>query len=117
MIKAKDKDKRLILIWRPTSLLNVDLKILSKALADRLKKCLPFLVSRSQTVYVEDLSVKEEEVSDTLHVAAFLKIKGLVTIDIQNAFDSVDHLFLITELEKHGSNFSMFLLVLEIAFL
>ena len=34
LIEKKDKDKRLIQNWRRVSLLNVDLKILSKALAD-----------------------------------------------------------------------------------
>ena len=43
LIEKKDKVKRLIQNWRPISLLNVDLKILSKALADSIKKYLPFL--------------------------------------------------------------------------
>ena len=51
LIGKKDKDKRLIQNWRPVSLLNVDLKILSKALADCIKKYLPFLISSNQTAY------------------------------------------------------------------
>ena len=38
LIGKKENDKRLIKNWRPISLLNVDTKILSKALAMRLKK-------------------------------------------------------------------------------
>ena len=49
LIEKKDKDRRLIQNWRPISLLNVDLKILSKALADRIKKYLPFFISSNQT--------------------------------------------------------------------
>ena len=49
LIEKKDKDKRLIQNWIPMSLLNVDLKILSKAVADRIKKYLPFLISSNQT--------------------------------------------------------------------
>ena len=57
LIEKKDKDKRFIKNWRPISLLNVDYKIISKALASRLKKVLPNLISPQQTAYV-DLFVK-----------------------------------------------------------
>ena len=45
LIRKKDTDKRLIQNWRPISLLNIDLKILSKALVDCIKKYLPILIS------------------------------------------------------------------------
>ena len=38
LIEKRGKDKRFIKNWRPISLLNVDVKIVSKALAMRLKK-------------------------------------------------------------------------------
>lgn len=75
-------------------MLNVDLKILSKALADRLKKFLPFPVSSSQTANVDGRFISEggRLNSDILHLGDFWKVKGLlITIDIQKAF--VDHLF------------------------
>ena len=38
LIEKKDRDKRYIKHWRPISLLDVDTKIISKALAAKLKK-------------------------------------------------------------------------------
>ena len=38
LIEKKDKDKRFIQNWRPISLLNVDLKIISEALSEKVKK-------------------------------------------------------------------------------
>ena len=42
-------------------------------------------------------------ISDILEISDNLKVKGfLMTLDTEKAFYSVNHLFLITELEKHG---------------
>ena len=49
LIEKKDKDKRFIKNWRPISLLNLDYKIISKALASRVKKVPPNLISSQQT--------------------------------------------------------------------
>ena len=105
LIEKKYKDKRPIQNWKPISLLNVDLKILSKALADHIKKYLPFLFSSNQTAYEEGRFISEcgRLFSDILQVTDFLNLIVLVvTVDIQKAFNSVNHLFLITALKKIG---------------
>ena len=53
LIEKKDKDKKLIENWRPISLLNIDTKLISKVLAERLEKVLPSLISKIQIVYVK----------------------------------------------------------------
>ena len=53
LIEKKDKDKKLIKNWIPISLLNVDTKLISKVLAERLKKVFPSLISKNQTAYVK----------------------------------------------------------------
>ena len=59
LIKKKDRDKRYIKNWRPISLLNVDTKILSKAISNKLKTALPTLISLQQTAYVKSRSIGE----------------------------------------------------------
>ena len=44
LIEKEDRDKRFIKNWRPISLLNVDSKIISKALSENLKEVLPDLI-------------------------------------------------------------------------
>ena len=51
LIGKEERDKRLIKNLRPISLLNADTKILSKALAMRLKKVIGILVAPEQSVY------------------------------------------------------------------
>ena len=54
LIEKKERDKRFIKNWRPISLLNVDYKIIAKALATRLKETLPRLIYFQQTAYVRN---------------------------------------------------------------
>ena len=105
LIEKKEKDKRFIKNWRPISLLNVDVKLISKVLATRLRNVLPNLISSSQTAYVKNRFISEggRLISDILEVTDYFKINGLLlTIDIEKAFDSVNHLFLISVLDKYG---------------
>ena len=55
LIAKKDRDKRFFKNWRPVSLFNVDTKILSKSLAEKLKNILPELISSNQTAYVKNV--------------------------------------------------------------
>ena len=54
LIDKKGKDKRCIKNWRPISLVNVDTKIVSKAIALRLKKVILKLIQCDQTAYVNN---------------------------------------------------------------
>ena len=105
LIEKKDRDERFIKNWRPISLLNVDSKIISKALSEKLKEVLPDLISSQQTAYVKNRHIGESGrlISDIIEITEIRNIEGfLVTMDIEKAFDSLDHNFLIFTLEKYG---------------
>ena len=105
MLEKRDKDKTKIINWRPISLLNVDLKIISKVIANRLKKVLHKIIASNQTAYVKNRFIGEggRLLSDILETSDKLNIGGfLVTIDFQKAFDSLSHNFVIESCRKFG---------------
>ena len=86
-------------------MLNADLKLISKALATRLKDILPHLISSNQTAYAKNRYVRESGrlIYDVLETASILNKKGfLVTVDIENVFNTVDHSFLLAVSRKYG---------------
>ena len=76
--RKKDKNKKLIKDWRPISLLNVDIRLISKVVAERIIKLLPSLISKNQTVYVKGkfISKGDRLISDILEIFDNLKIKN-----------------------------------------
>ena len=84
-------------------MLNVDSKIISKALSEKLKKVLSDLISSQQTAYVKNRHIGESGrlISNITEITNIRKIGGfLITMDIEKAFDSLDHNFLISTSEN-----------------
>ena len=105
LIKKKDKDKRLIKNWRPISLINVDIKVASKAIANRLKAVIHNLISVDQTAYVKGRFIGESirVINDLIeHIDREDEEGILFSTDIEKAFDSVDHNFLFATLKRYG---------------
>ena len=75
----------------------MDYKIICKALASRLKKVLPHLISPQQTAHVENRFIGESGrlIADILNKEEFL-----LTMDIEKVFDSLDHTFVISVLKN-----------------
>ena len=83
--------------------MNVGLKIISKAFSEKLKKVLPELISSQQRTYVKNRYIGESRrlISDVIEIVKIKKIEVfLVIMDIEKAFDSLDHSLLISALQK-----------------
>ena len=91
--------------WRPISLLNVDYKIVSKALSLRLRKVLPYIIHGDQTC-----SVIGRSITDNVHLLRnifdFVEQKGIrcafVNLDQAKAFDRVSTEYLLEVLQAFG---------------
>ena len=72
-------------------------------LATRLIETLPKLISFQQTAYVKNRFIGEwgRLISDILEMSESLNLKGyIVTVDIEKAFDSLSHSFLLACLKN-----------------
>ena len=78
LIEKKGRGKRYIQNWQPISLLNVDVKLISKALAERLKNVLPEIIPPNQNAYVKNRCISEggRLISDLLEMSEVLNKEG-----------------------------------------
>ena len=86
-------------------MLNIDTKLISKVIAIRLKKVLNNLISENEIAYSNNRFISEggRLISDIVEMTDLLQTEGiLLTVDIEKVFDSVNHLFLVSALEKYG---------------
>ena len=76
---------------RPISLLNLDIKLISKVPTNRLKSVIFTIVNQNQAG-----DVHNRFMTDVLEVTNSLDIEGiLMRVDIDKAFNSINHSFLM----------------------
>ena len=94
--------------YRPISLLNADLKLISHVLAQHLKKVLPNIINLDQTGYVVKhrfIGFNLRQIQDIIDYADIYKIEGAILfVDFTKAFDSLEWNFMLNTLKHFGFN-------------
>lgn len=91
--------------WRPVSLLCADFKILSRALANRLKECMASLIHEDQSYCVPKRTIFDNLflVRDIITTSRIHSIDlGLFSLDQEKAFDKVSHMYMLKTLKAFG---------------
>ena len=91
--------------WRPISLLNIDYKIMTKVLSNRLRTVLPFIINTDQTGAVPGRSIAQS-ISLTRDIIDYCNHKdiggAILSLDQAKAFDKISWSFMYKALEKFG---------------
>ena len=105
LIYKKRGDIKHLKNWRPISLLNVDYKIISKAITTRLSSFMHHIVSPDQSCSVPGRSIFSNVtlLCDILnHIEQTNESAILISLDKEKAFDHVDRVFLLELLNVYG---------------
>ena len=97
LIPKKNRDLAQVKNWRPISLMNVDVKILSKALNFRIEKYLAKITSKEQTAFVKGRLLQDNTsmIGQAIEYSCKHKRQAQIfSIDFKKAFDSLEHGYL-----------------------
>ena len=97
LIEKKDKEKRHLSNWRPISLVNVDVKIGSKAIAKRIENALPNIIHHNQCAYVKGRTIFDavRTIEGVMEFSERYNIDGKMICIEKKAFDTVSRDFFI----------------------
>ena len=105
LLEKPGKDKRLLSSWRPISLINVDTKICSEALSNRVCKAIKKLVDSDQEAFIKGRNMEDSiRLIDDLMDITIENNKSLILFaaDFEKAFNSIEHNFILASLMHFG---------------
>ena len=93
LIPKKDRDPNYIKNWRPLTMLNVDYKIVAKAIAQRLKAHLHKVIHPDQTGFLQGRFIGENirKILDLIEYTENENIPALlISVDFEKCFDRIE---------------------------
>jgi hypothetical protein len=105
LLPKTGKDKTRIENWRPISLSNCDIKLITKTIALRLNVVLDNLICPCQSAYIPGRNITNNvRILKTYRKYANVHGKqfSIVSLDARKAFDSVDHSYISEVLIRYG---------------
>lgn len=113
LLPKKHRDLLEVENWRPLTMLNNDYKILSKALANRMQKIMPDIISEEQAGFMKGRFIRDN-ILTLQTIIEYLHDTGqealLLAVDIQRAYDEISHeaLWNILDYFNYGPEFISF---------
>ena len=95
---SKEKGAKKFNRFRPISLYNTGYKVITKIMANRLKRILPKLIPKNQGGFVRGRQIMDNIilVQEAIYISYKEKEKGMVIkLDLASAFDRVKHDFFL----------------------
>ena len=117
LIPKKSQDLLYLKNWRPISVLNTDYKLLTKCLAQRLKKVLDEIISSDQTGFIKGRYIGENIriALDMIDYTNFNNTPGFMLLaDIEKAFDKLEwsYMFQVLKFFNFGESFMKWIRVI-----
>lgn len=103
LLPKKDKDPLDVKNYRPITLLSVDYKIITKTLANRMKGVMNDLIQPDQSGFLKGRNIANNIrlTMDIIDYTESNNIAGaILLLDIEKAFDSVNHSFMLEVLKR-----------------